>query len=101
MPVFKSYEKSADPIKDYCLTHSTPLHPVQRKLQEETLKLPQAFEMHCFVKLKKKSKMFSSGNWVDFSGNGVDLQLLVGKRGRLFEKPGMHFGKRDRHSGTG
>jgi len=42
MSTNKSYEqKSGDPIMAYCLDHSTPLHPVQRKLQEETLQLPR------------------------------------------------------------
>ena len=35
--VSKSYYDT-DPVKDYCIQHSTPLHPVQRKLIEETLK---------------------------------------------------------------
>jgi len=35
--VEKSYYGS-DPIKQYCLQHSTPMHPVQMKLLEETLK---------------------------------------------------------------
>lgn len=34
--VSKSYHGS-DPVKEYCLSHSTPLHPVQKKLQEETV----------------------------------------------------------------
>jgi hypothetical protein len=33
----KSYHGS-DPVKEYCLSHSTPLHPVQIKLQEDTVK---------------------------------------------------------------
>jgi len=36
--VEKSYYAGADPIKQYCLQHSTPMHPVQMKLLEETLK---------------------------------------------------------------
>ena len=34
--VSKSYYDT-DPVKDYCIQHSTPLHPVQKKLIEETL----------------------------------------------------------------
>jgi len=37
----KSYEKENDPISTYCREHSSPLHPAQIKLQEETLKLPR------------------------------------------------------------
>lgn len=36
--VSKSYHGS-NPVKEYCLNHSTPLHPVQKKLQEDTVKL--------------------------------------------------------------
>merc|ERR1712168_291674 len=35
--VAKSYY-SEDPVKNYCIKHSTPLHPVQLQLVEETLK---------------------------------------------------------------
>ena len=35
--VSKSYY-AVDPVKDYCNQHSTPLHPVQKKLFDETLK---------------------------------------------------------------
>lgn len=38
--VEKSYYGS-DPIKQYCLQHSTPMHPVQMKLLEETLTHPK------------------------------------------------------------
>ena len=34
--VSKSYY-DRDPVKDYCIQHSSPLHPVQKKLIEETL----------------------------------------------------------------
>ena len=34
--VSKSYYDT-DPVKDYCIQHSTPLHPVQKKLIQETL----------------------------------------------------------------
>ena len=34
--VAKSYY-GADPVEDYCIKHSTPMHPVQLKLVEETL----------------------------------------------------------------
>jgi len=36
--VSKSYREE-NPVKAYCLGHSTPLHPVQQKLQEDTLAL--------------------------------------------------------------
>eukprot|EP00088_Acartia_fossae_P006175 TRINITY_DN12832_c0_g1_i1.p1 TRINITY_DN12832_c0_g1~~TRINITY_DN12832_c0_g1_i1.p1 ORF type:complete len:230 (-),score=53.29 TRINITY_DN12832_c0_g1_i1:88-777(-) len=36
----KSYYE-ANPVKEYCLDHSTPLHPVQKKLLLETLEIPQ------------------------------------------------------------
>merc|ERR1712198_514612 len=39
--VEKSYYAGADPIKQYCLQHSTPMHPVQMKLLEETLTHPK------------------------------------------------------------
>ena len=35
--VSKSYYEE-DPVKNYCIAHSSPLHPVQQKLIEETLK---------------------------------------------------------------
>ena len=35
--VFKSYDQE-DPVKNYCLANSTPQHPVQLKLIEETMK---------------------------------------------------------------
>ena len=35
--VSKSYYDT-DPVKDYCIQHSSPLHPVQKRLIEETLK---------------------------------------------------------------
>ena len=35
--VSKSYYVK-DAVKDYCIQHSTPLHPVQKNLIEETLK---------------------------------------------------------------
>ena len=35
--VFKSYDQE-DPVKNYCLAHSSPQHPVQLKLIEETMK---------------------------------------------------------------
>ena len=37
MSVNKSYDTN-DPIKNYCLAHSTALHPVQVKLNQETMK---------------------------------------------------------------
>ena len=37
MSVNKSYDTN-DPIKNYCLAHSSPLHPVQVKLNQETMK---------------------------------------------------------------
>ena len=37
MSVNKSYDTNA-PIKNYCLAHSTALHPVQVKLNQETMK---------------------------------------------------------------
>jgi len=38
--VLKSYNYT-DPVKNYCLKNSTPLHPVQQKLMDETLKMRQ------------------------------------------------------------
>ena len=38
--VKKSYQE-ADPVKEYCIKHSTPLHPVQIKLMEHTLQHPR------------------------------------------------------------
>ena len=35
--VAKSYYTD-DPVKNYCIKHSTPLNPVQLRLVEETLK---------------------------------------------------------------
>ena len=35
--VFKSYDQE-DPVKNYCLAHSSPQHLVQLKLIEETMK---------------------------------------------------------------
>ena len=35
--VSKSYYDT-DPVKNYCIQHSTPLHPVQKKLIQDTLK---------------------------------------------------------------
>ena len=35
--VFKSYDQE-DPVKNYCLAHSSPQHPVQLRLIEETMK---------------------------------------------------------------
>ena len=53
--------------------------------------------------MRKNSKMSSSGNGLDFSGNLVDFNLLFGKpgwllekrnkQGGLFGKPGMLFRK--------
>ena len=37
MSVNKSYDTN-DPIKNYCLAHSSSLHPVQVKLNQETMK---------------------------------------------------------------
>ena len=37
MSVNKSYDTN-DPIKNYCLAHSSALHPVQVKLNQETMK---------------------------------------------------------------
>ena len=34
--VSKSYYDT-DPVKDYCIQHSSPLHPVQKRLIQETL----------------------------------------------------------------
>jgi len=39
--VKKSYQE-VDPVKEYCIKHSTPLHPVQIKLMEHTLQHPRA-----------------------------------------------------------
>ena len=39
--VTKSYEGNADPVKDYCIQHSTPLTAVQETLMSETLKHPR------------------------------------------------------------
>jgi len=36
----KSYY-GADPVKEYCLANSTKLHPIQQKLIDETLKIPE------------------------------------------------------------
>ena len=38
--VKKSYQE-ANPVKEYCIKHSTPLHPVQIKLMEHTLQHPR------------------------------------------------------------
>ena len=46
--VSKSYY-SPDPVQDYCIQHSTPLHPVQLRLIQETLKL---------TNVSKESKYF-------------------------------------------
>jgi hypothetical protein len=43
--VKKSYEL-LDPVKEYCIKHSTPLHPVQIKLLEETLKHPRVINSY-------------------------------------------------------
>ena len=49
MSVNKSYDTN-DPIKNYCLAHSSSLHPVQVKLNQETMKhsrvsvLPQVID---------------------------------------------------------
>jgi len=42
--VKKSYQ-AKDLVKDYCLRHSSPMHPVQLKLVEETLKHPRVLMM--------------------------------------------------------
>merc|ERR1711953_129347 len=39
--VFKSYQEE-DPVKNYCLANSTPRHPVQLKLMQETMKLERS-----------------------------------------------------------
>ena len=38
--VKKSYNED-DPVKNYCIKSSTPPHPVQVKLSEETMKHPR------------------------------------------------------------
>ena len=48
--VAKSYY-AEDPVKNYCIKHSTPLHPVQLQLVEETLK-------HANVSLGCLAKIF-------------------------------------------
>ena len=40
--VAKSYESDDDPVKSYCLQHSSPLSAIQNKLQAETLEHKQA-----------------------------------------------------------
>ena len=39
--VAKSYEGDVDPVKAYCIQHSTPLTAVQETLMSETLKHPR------------------------------------------------------------
>ena len=43
--VSKSYYET-DPVKDYCIAHSTPLHPVQKRLIEETLQHTRVSSHH-------------------------------------------------------
>ena len=40
--VAKSYNSDGDPIKTYCVQHSTPLSAIQEKCMSETLKHPRA-----------------------------------------------------------
>ena len=40
--VAKSYNSDGDPIKTYCVQHSTPLNAIQEKCMSETLKHPRA-----------------------------------------------------------
>ena len=39
--VAKSYMAGGDPVKSYCLEHSSPLNKVQEKLMNDTLKHPR------------------------------------------------------------
>ena len=48
--VSKSYYDT-DPVKDYCIQHSTPLHPVQKRLIEETLQHTGVSSHHLSVSL--------------------------------------------------
>ena len=45
MSVNKSYDTN-DPIKNYCLAHSSGLHPVQVKLNQETMKHSRVSVLH-------------------------------------------------------
>ena len=42
--VSKSYY-AADPIQDYCIRHSTVMHPIQQKLIQETLQHSRVSEL--------------------------------------------------------
>merc|ERR1719481_657256 len=44
MSVRKSFE-GGDPVGEYCLVHSSPMHPTQLRLIEETLKHPKVLMM--------------------------------------------------------
>lgn len=62
--VKKSYVEQ-DPVEEYCIQHSTPMHPVQRKLIEDTLKHP-------------KSRMMGAPEILNM--NGLLIRSLHGKK---------------------
>merc|ERR1711936_491609 len=86
MSVNKSYDTN-DPIKNYCLAHSTALHPVQVKLNEETMKhsryrmlgAPEGISMNALLIKslggKKRMKVIDVGVYTGASSLGAALAL--------------------------
>merc|ERR1711884_368294 len=83
MSVNKSYDTN-DPVKNYCLAHSSPLHPVQVKLNQETMKhsryrmlgAPEVISMNALlIKSLGGKKVLDIGVYTGASSLGAALAL--------------------------
>jgi len=81
--VFKSYDQE-DPVKNYCLANSSPQHPVQLKLIEETMKhsrykmlgAPEVINMNALlIKSLGGKKVIDVGVFTGASSLGAALAL--------------------------
>ena len=81
--VFKSYNLE-DPVKSYCLDHSTPLSEIQKKLMEETLNHPRGMMLGApevlslnaaFLKALKAKKVIDVGVFTGASSLAAALAL--------------------------
>ena len=81
----KSYHNN-DPIKSYCLNNSTAFHPVQKKLMEDTLKMPEV--IHLLIpnlNIFKKQMWTFIIRWFSFFFVSFDKSLDCKKTNRLID----------------
>ena len=96
--VFKSYQEE-DPVKNYCLANSTPRHPVQLKLMQETMKLERV--RLYLAKIKKNNQLIITAEPNVGGSRGLGSEQPAGPKSGSQEGVGcwsLHWGQRSRCS---